>query len=72
MVSSVRKSHFEDVEDSQREWRRAVLKMKGIFGTRSFRRREGEGESSMVAGRRKGGNKQDAREYGTIGRRKER
>lgn len=36
MVSSLRRSHFVDVEESQSEWNTAVLRMKGIFGTKNL------------------------------------
>lgn len=38
MVSSVRRSHFEEVGESEREWQMAVFRRKGTRG-RKVRRR---------------------------------
>ena len=41
MMSSVRKSHFEDVGDRERAWKRAVLRINGVLGRRARIRAEG-------------------------------
>lgn len=47
-MMAVRRSHLEDVGARERECHRAVFMRKGVLGSRSFRR--AEGEASMVVG----------------------
>lgn len=47
MVSSVRRSHFEDVSERYRVCATAVFRMKGVLGRR--KRSMAEGEDSIVA-----------------------
>ena len=47
-VSSVRRSHFEDVEERETVCHSAVLRMKGVLGTSNLS--SAEGEASMVGG----------------------
>lgn len=41
MMSSVRRSHFEDVGDKDRVWKRAVFRISGALGRRARIRAEG-------------------------------
>lgn len=47
MISSVLRSHFEDVGDMDSVCHSAVLSMKGVFGRSSFTRAEGEDSMFM-------------------------
>jgi len=50
-VSSVLRSHFELVGERERECERAVLRRKGVFGRRNFRRAVGVASMFCEGGR---------------------